>query len=312
MKHARTHAPGRQRHWVATTNAERGDAPPGAHRAPTTTEARRAGRIAGLRHDAGVARNQGVGAAARRRHPQFPGRPAGPWAGGCWTPATWPARRRAGGAGRAGPARGRAAGAGRPPAGAGRRPWDRLGQLPGPGALAGVARGDDGAVLVNLDAHFDLRTGRPGSSGTPFDQIASYCQERGRKLQYACLGVSRLANTPALFARADEVGAVWVEDRDMGERAICSAAGTAGRPAGGGQPCVPDHRPGRAARGSHAGVSAPAPYGVPMAVVEEIALRVKASGKLRLADMAAFAFRRGRPRRPRGGAAGLACCRPER
>ena len=92
------------------------------------------------------------------------------------------------------------------------------------GSFQGLARwlesrGDDGAVLVlNLDAHFDLRTGRPGSSGTPFDQIASYCQERGRKLQYACLGVSRLANTPALFARADEVGAVWVEDRDMGER----------------------------------------------------------------------------------------------
>ena len=32
----------------------------------------------------------------------------------------------------------------------------------------------------------------------------------------------------------------------------------------------------------------PAPYGVPMAVVEEIALRVKASGKLRLADMAEY------------------------
>ena len=125
------------------------------------------------------------------------------------------------------------------------------------GSFQGLARwlesrGDDGAVLVlNLDAHFDLRTGRPGSSGTPFDQIASYCQERGRKLQYACLGVSRLANTPALFARADEVGAVWVEDRDMGERHLQArleqlddllAAASH----------VPDHRPGRAARGGHA------------------------------------------------------------
>ena len=94
------------------------------------------------------------------------------------------------------------------------------------GSFQGLARwlesrGDDGAVLVlNLDAHFDLRTGRPGSSGTPFDQIASYCQERGRKLQYACLGVSRLANTPALFARADEVGAVWVETATWAN-AIC-------------------------------------------------------------------------------------------
>ncbi len=162
------------------------------------------------------------------------------------------------------------------------------------GSFQGLARwlesrGDDGAVLVlNLDAHFDLRTGRPGSSGTPFDQIASYCQERGRKLQYACLGVSRLANTPALFARADEVGAVWVEDRDMGERHLPERLA---------------QLDGLLAAASHVyltidldvlpaavmpGVSAPAPYGVPMAVVEEIALRVKASGKLRLADMAEY------------------------
>ena len=85
------------------------------------------------------------------------------------------------------------------------------------------ARGDAGPVLVlNLDAHFDLRTGRPGSSGTPFDQIAHYCEARGLALQYACLGVSRLANTPALYARAAEVGAVWVEDRDMQERHLAA------------------------------------------------------------------------------------------
>ncbi|WP_195846974.1 arginase family protein, partial [Bordetella pertussis] len=80
------------------------------------------------------------------------------------------------------------------------------------------ARGDREPVLVlNLDAHFDLRTGRPGSSGTPFDQIAEYCAARGHALQYACLGVSPLGNTPALYARAAEVGAVWVEDRHMQE-----------------------------------------------------------------------------------------------
>src|SRR3546814_8471969 len=31
-------------------------------------------------------------------------------------------------------------------------------------------------LIVNLDAHFDLRTSRPGSSGTPFDQILEYCR----------------------------------------------------------------------------------------------------------------------------------------
>ncbi|MGS1107261.1 formimidoylglutamase [Achromobacter anxifer] len=151
------------------------------------------------------------------------------------------------------------------------------------------ARGDTEPVLVlNLDAHFDLRTGRPGSSGTPFDQISRYCEERGRALQYACLGVSRLANTPALYARAAEVGAIWVEDRDMQERHLAARLANVDA---------------LLARARHVyltidldvlpaavmpGVSAPAPYGVPLTVIEEIVLRVKASGKLRLADMAEF------------------------
>ncbi|MNV65507.1 Formimidoylglutamase [compost metagenome] len=145
--------------------------------------------------------------------------------------------------------------------------------------------------MLNLDAHFDLRTGRPGSSGTPFDQIARDCEARGRALQYACLGVSRLANTPALYARAAEVGAVWVEDRDMQERHLDARLANVDA---------------LLARVRHVyltidldvlpaavmpGVSAPAPYGVPMAVIEEIVLRVKASGKLRLADMAEYSPR---------------------
>ncbi|WP_437628593.1 formimidoylglutamase [Achromobacter xylosoxidans] len=165
------------------------------------------------------------------------------------------------------------------------------------GSFQGLARwladrGDEGPVLVlNLDAHFDLRTGRPGSSGTPFDQIAHYCEAQGLALQYACLGVSRLANTPALYARAAEVGAVWVEDRDMQERHLAARLANVDA---------------LLARARHVyltidldvlpaavmpGVSAPAPYGAPMAVIEEIVLRVKASGKLRLADMAEYSPR---------------------
>ena len=212
------------------------------------------------------------------------------------------------------PARGRAAGQGARPlvlGGGHEIAW---------GSFQGLARwlesrGDDGAVLVlNLDAHFDLRTGRPGSSGTPFDQIASYCQERGRKLQYACLGVSRLANTPALFARADEVGAVWVEDRDMGERHLQARLEQLDDLLAAASHVYPTIDLDVLPAAVMPGVSAPAPYGVPMAVVEEIALRVKASGKLRLADMAEYnprfdvdghgaARRRGWPG---------SCCRPER
>ena len=151
------------------------------------------------------------------------------------------------------------------------------------------ARGDAGEVLVlNLDAHFDLRTGRPGSSGTPFDQIARDCEARGRRLQYACLGVSRLANTPALYARAAEVGAVWVEDREMQERHLADRLADVDALLAGARHVYLTIDLDVLPAAVMPGVSAPAPYGVPMAVVEEIVLRVKASGKLRLADMAEY------------------------
>ncbi len=146
---------------------------------------------------------------------------------------------------------------------------------------------DHGPVLVlNLDAHFDLRTGRPASSGTPFDQVVTLCAERGLPLQYACLGVSRLSNTAALFARAEEVGAFWVEDVDMREADLAARLADVDR---------------LLAQARHVyltvdldvlpasvmpGVSAPAAYGVPLEVVERIVTRVAASGKLRLADLA--------------------------
>ena len=73
-------------------------------------------------------------------------------------------------------------------------------------------------AVINFDAHFDLRTSRPGNSGTPFDQIAEDCAAHGIDLTYCCLGVSRLSNTPALFDRADALHARYVEDTDVQER----------------------------------------------------------------------------------------------
>ncbi|MCD0502383.1 formimidoylglutamase [Bordetella petrii] len=160
------------------------------------------------------------------------------------------------------------------------------------GSFQGLRRwldgqGDTQPVLVlNLDAHFDLRTGRPASSGTPFDQIAEHCAAHGQAWQYACFGVSRLGNTAALYARAAAIGAVWVEDRDLQERHLDARLAELDRLlAAAGHVYLTidiDVLP----AGVAPGVSAPAPYGVPLPVVEEIALRVKRSGKLRLADLA--------------------------
>ena len=141
-------------------------------------------------------------------------------------------------------------------------------------------------LIVNLDAHFDLRTSRPANSGTPFDQIIRACQQEGRQVKYACFGVSRLGNTPALYDRADAVGAFYVEDTLMQEpnleTRLRDLDGLLEQAEVVYFTVDLDVLPASVAPG----VSAPAPYGVPYSVVEAFARRVMESGKCRLADIA--------------------------
>lgn len=151
------------------------------------------------------------------------------------------------------------------------------------------ARGDAGRLLiVNFDAHFDLRTTRPANSGTPFDQIAMDCRARGVPFAYSCLGVSRLSNTPALFARAAELDVHYVQDFELQERHLEQRAAELDRQLAGADHVYltidMDVLPASVAPG----VSAPAAYGVPLAVIEELIKRVQRSGKLRVADIAEY------------------------
>lgn len=141
--------------------------------------------------------------------------------------------------------------------------------------------------IINFDAHFDLRDpSHVRSSGTPFAQIAGECDQRGWPFRYACLGVSRAANTRFLFNRAAQLGVMVREDRDFQpthleclqrdlERFIVRC----------------DHLyltidldvlP----AGEAPGVSAPAARGVSLALVEPLIETIRDSGKLRLADLA--------------------------
>lgn len=59
--------------------------------------------------------------------------------------------------------------------------------------------------IINFDAHFDVRPyhpGQPGTSGTPFSQIATHCQNQQRPFHYCCIGIQKSGNTRALFQRA--------------------------------------------------------------------------------------------------------------
>lgn len=51
-----------------------------------------------------------------------------------------------------------------------------------------------------------MAQGGAANSGTPFRQIQEWCAGHGKSFNYRVLGISRHANTPALFDRADALG----------------------------------------------------------------------------------------------------------
>lgn len=151
-----------------------------------------------------------------------------------------------------------------------------------------LAQADDaGSIgIVNFDAHFDLRAGERGTSGTPFRQILEEAAARGRQAEYLCIGVSRFANTAALFNRAAALGVRWVLDEDTRPDRFAALAKE-----------VSD----LATRVGHLylticldafpaalapGVSAPAALGIDPGLVERLVDVACASGKLRIADIA--------------------------
>ncbi|MEL6131968.1 MAG: formimidoylglutamase [Bacteroidota bacterium] len=59
--------------------------------------------------------------------------------------------------------------------------------------------------ILNLDAHFDLRKPIHGpSSGTPFYQMAEWCQAHTHDFHYLCWGIQPMSNTQALFQTAQD------------------------------------------------------------------------------------------------------------
>ncbi|MBV1790655.1 formimidoylglutamase [Marinobacterium sp. D7] len=143
--------------------------------------------------------------------------------------------------------------------------------------------------IVNFDAHFDLRPDSNGaSSGTPFYQIARQCQARGLEFRYCCLGVSEVSNTAALFRRADELGVSYRSDADMG---LLHLQETIRQLEQFMESCDLlyltidlDVLPASVAPG----VSAPAPHGVGLEILEPLIATIKRSGKLKIADIAEY------------------------
>ncbi len=142
-------------------------------------------------------------------------------------------------------------------------------------------------LVVNFDAHFDLRFAAVANSGTPFRQMQEYCAQRSAPFNYRIFGISRFANTQALFDRADEIGArYWLDEELQMQKGVeaaqdaladdlakCDAAYIT--------ICL-DVLPGACAPG----VSAPAALGVQLGVVEILIGQILASQRLVAADIA--------------------------
>lgn len=85
------------------------------------------------------------------------------------------------------------------------------------GTFQGIVKAKPKAAVgvINIDTHLDLRADEPGNSGTPFHQIAKWCERSNRPFRYQCLGVSTASNTMALFNRAQTLGARLRADVDV-------------------------------------------------------------------------------------------------
>jgi formiminoglutamase (EC 3.5.3.8) len=139
-------------------------------------------------------------------------------------------------------------------------------------------------VIINLDAHLDLRKAERATSGTPFCQLAHYCAEQSRAFQYACFGVSRAANTQALWDEAERLNVTLVEDLHFRRDALSALEEVL---AGADSVYLTidlDVLP----AGEMPAVSAPAALGIPALDLLPVIERICRSGKLRAADLVEF------------------------
>lgn len=153
------------------------------------------------------------------------------------------------------------------------------------GSHRGLFNAQGPAQIVNLDAHFDLRSESRPTSGTPFLQISELVG--ADNFDYSVLGISVPNNTTTLFAKAEELGVHITVDEELAEMSVKEATQLA-------RDLVNDSPHERihlsidmdvlpAAQAP--GVSAPAALGVSFDRIRAIAVAIAATGKLALVDV---------------------------
>jgi len=152
----------------------------------------------------------------------------------------------------------------------------------GRGVLDAFAK--ERVVIINLDAHLDLRIAEHATSGTPFRQLAQYCEAQQREFQYACFGVSRAANTQALWDEAARLNVTLVEDLDFRRAALPTLEKVLAQAERVYLTIDLDVLP----AGEMPSVSAPAALGVPALDLLPVIGEICRSGKLQAVDLVEF------------------------
>ena len=141
--------------------------------------------------------------------------------------------------------------------------------------------------IINLDAHLDLRHAPQATSGTPFRQLARYCDAQQREFRYACCGLSMAANTQALLNEADRRKVMLIEDLHCLSAPADAVAQLQGFMADREHIYLTidlDVLPGS----EMPAVSAPAAFGVPCAILLQLLEPICRSGKLQAVDLVEF------------------------
>lgn len=158
------------------------------------------------------------------------------------------------------------------------------------GTYSGLARACPESVIgiVNFDAHFDLRAAAVPTSGTPFAQIADDCAVRSQPFRYACLGVAEPSNTQALFDRARALDVRWRLDTEMVPWRLAETRSFLADFVASVDRVYLTIDLDVLPAAQMPAVSAPAGFGVELAVVETLVADLAASGKLAVADLVEF------------------------
>lgn len=151
------------------------------------------------------------------------------------------------------------------------------------GSHRGAFRAQGPLNIINLDAHFDLRTADVPTSGTPFKQISELVGHED--FNYTVAGISRPNNTKILFDEAASLGVTVTLDEELLAMTPDELHTHAKQLCAGTSPIHLSIDLDVLPAAQAPGVSAPAGLGVDLRIIRDLAVTIASTGRLALVDV---------------------------